>query len=220
MLNNSRFIEWNYIADGTERPLVFPDGCRDVLILRDATASRKVIHTELDFMPRVVALPAGIRITGYRLPPGVGISPNALDAIKVAPDRAEAIIGEACNERNDLEDAIAALAAPSATVKSAALALGVSKRTLQRLFRAHNQPPPEFWRLLARARRAAGMLSSRAPLAEIADTCGFSDQAHMSREFLRWFRRSPGDLRRAAPVIGLLSQPALGNWTGEQISTR
>lgn len=191
MQNKSRFMEWHYVTDEVEQSLVFPDGCRDVLILRAPDGPSKIIHTELDFTPRAIALPAGIRITGFRLRPGVTISPHALNAIRAETDRAEEIIGEACEERNDLEDAIEALAAPGATVKSVALNMGVSTRTLQRYFRERNQPPPDFWRLLARARRAAGMLASSAPLAEISDTCGFSDQAHMNREFLRWFRTSP-----------------------------
>jgi AraC-like DNA-binding protein len=81
-------------------------------------------------------------------------------------------------------------------------------------------PPPDFWRLLGRARRAAGRIASGARLAEVADDAGYSDQAHMTRELARWFGMSPGQLRRSAPALDALLQPALGNWTGEQISTR
>jgi hypothetical protein len=42
----------------------------------------------------------------------------------------------------------------------------------------------------------------------------------MTRDLARWFGMSPGLLRQSAPVLDALLQPALGNWTGEQISTR
>jgi len=220
MQSEGRFIAWWHQAERAEQAWVFPDGCRDILIFRGVNNRSEILLTGLDFWPRTVALPAGARIIGYRLRPGATVSSRALEAIRAHADRAETIIGEECGDHNDLDDAIDALAAPGATVEAAALQLGVSVRSLQRHFRMQEQPPPDFWRLLARARRAAGMLASCAPIAEIADECGFSDQAHMTREMARWFSVSPGSLRRTPLAIDLLRQPALGNWTAEQISTR
>lgn len=200
--------------------MVFPDGCRDVLIIRRPDGPDEIALTEFDFRPRTAALRPGAEITGYRLRPGAVVSPRALEAIAANHDRAETILGDECGGGSDLDDAIAALAAPGATVESVSQGLGVSIRTMQRHFLARNLPPPDFWRLLARARRAAGMLPFAAPLAEIASECGFSDQAHMTRDLVRWFGLTPAQLRRNAPVLDLLRQPALGNWTGEQISTR
>jgi AraC-like DNA-binding protein len=64
------------------------------------------------------------------------------------------------------------------------------------------------------------MLSLPVTLAEIACDCGYSDQAHMTREFVRWFGKTPTWLCRDVRLLDLLNQPALDNWTGEHISTR
>ena len=220
MGNDCRFIEWRHRTERTEHASVFPDGCRDVLIIRPGSGPEQVILTELDFSPRDVVLSEDIEITGYRLRPGAALAQTALQAIRVQTHQAQTILAEACGEASPVDEAISALCVPGISVDTAAEELGVSVRTLQRHFRAHRQPSPQFWSLLARARRAAGQLATSAPLAEIADACGFSDQAHMSRELMRWFGRSPAQLRRTDPVIEQLLQPALGNWTGEHSSTR
>lgn len=50
-----------------------------------------------------------------------------------------------------------------------------------------------------RVRRAAGLLlSSRRPLSEIAQECGFCDQAHFARSFKAVFKMTPGAYRRGA----------------------
>ncbi len=203
-----------------ERHVVFPDGCRDILVVCETDGSFEVILTEFDFRPRPAALRLGTEISGYRLRPGADVSGSVVEAIKSNPDLAETIIGDACGGWNDLDEAIAALTLPGATVAAVARSLGVSIRTMQRHFLSRNLPPPDFWRLLARARQAARLLHIAAPLAEVADECGFSDQAHMTRDFRRWFGQTPAQLLGNVSLLNILSQPALGNWTGEQISTR
>jgi AraC family transcriptional regulator len=42
------------------------------------------------------------------------------------------------------------------------------------------------------------ILASKAPLTDIALTCGFSDQAHLCRLFRRWIGRTPAAWRRDA----------------------
>ncbi|MBI1651000.1 hypothetical protein C6Y62_12440 [Hyphomicrobium sulfonivorans] len=44
---------------------------------------------------------------------------------------------------------------------------------------------------------------------------GYSDQAHMTREFVRWFGRSPEKLRQNPSAMSDLLQPGLGNWSEE-----
>ena len=145
-------------------------------------------------------------------PPAAPGAEGALHAVTVYPASVLRVLSGA--------NAGDALPLPGASVAGVARQSGLSLRSLQRRFQDRHLPPPEFWRLLARARRAVALLPTPAPLAEIAAECGFSDQAHMSRAMARWFGHSPAQLRRDAGLRLLLAQPALGNWTAEQISTR
>ena len=70
-----------------------------------------------------------------------------------------------------------------------------------------------------RAARPAA-LSVDLPLAAVAVSLGYSDQAHMTRDCLNWFGQSPARLRRDHAARAILAQPGLGNWTGVQISMR
>ena len=58
--------------------------------------------------------------------------------------------------------------------------------------------------MLARARKAARALYSSLGLAEIAELHGYADQAHMSREFKRWFNTSPSVLRNLPSILNQL----------------
>lgn len=216
-----RYHSWRFRAEAPERHIVFPDGCRDVLLIRGPEGGApRVRLTAFDLRPRPVLLPAGTEIAGYRLRPGAAPAPRLLAEIAADPGRAGAILAEGAGAWGELDDAIAALTAPGATVRAVSRALGVSARTMQRHFVARGLPPPEYWRLLARARRAAAALAGPGPLAEVAVECGFSDQAHMTRDCVRWFGIPPARLRADPATRGILAQPALGNWTGEQSSTR
>ncbi|SJZ82394.1 AraC family transcriptional regulator [Consotaella salsifontis] len=214
------FEKWFHRAEDESFPVVFPDGCRDVLIVRRKGEPAKVVFTEFDHRPRRAALTAGTEITGYRLRPGACIEPDALDALALEPEAAAIILTRALAVAAEIDEAIMALTKPHASLRRVSADLGVSPRTLQRRFRHLALPGPDYWRLLARARRAVAMLALPASLADIAGECGYSDQAHMTREFARWFGATPHGVRRNKHLFRLLSQPALGNWIGEQISTR
>ncbi|MFN3273322.1 MAG: helix-turn-helix domain-containing protein [Paracoccus sp. (in: a-proteobacteria)] len=214
------FQIWTHDVTGSTCAPVYPDGCRDVVIVRQATGRAQVRLTPFDLRPRLAALPAGSHLQGYRLRPGAQISDASLRAITIRPDRAAEIIANDLALSEDADLAIRALCIAGAGVAGVARDLGLSPRSLQRLFQALDLPPPDYWRLLARARQAVRHLGGPLPLAAIAADCGFSDQAHMTREVLRWFGQTPRQLRRDGAALTLLGQPALGNWTGEQISTR
>lgn len=227
--DGAAFLAWQHLATAPERTPVLPDGCRDVLVLHRAGAAPQVMLTAFDLCPRIAELAAGTLIEGFRLRPGAGIAPQVLaeiarDAERGSGDGAAEILGNALagleGRGGDVGTAIRLLAGPGESLASVARGLGLSPRSLQRRFREQGLPPPDQWRLLGRARRAAGQLAGAAPLAEIAAECGFADQAHMTRELARWFGASPERLRRDRALLELACQPALGNWTGEQISTR
>lgn len=67
-----------------------------------------------------------------------------------------------------------------------------------RAFRSSFGEPPHEYVIRRRVERAQGlMLSTDAPLSDIALECGLSDQAHLCRLFRRIVGQSPGGWRRA-----------------------
>jgi transcriptional regulator GlxA family with amidase domain len=77
--------------------------------------------------------------------------------------------------------------------------VGVSPRQLERLFRVSlGQSPAAFQRKLRLEYAKWLMLNSTRSLADIAISAGFSDSAHLSRDFKAAFRDTPRALRQKA----------------------
>lgn len=76
-------------------------------------------------------------------------------------------------------------------------AVGVSRFALLRAFRAKHGLPPYAYLNQHRVRRARVMIARGEPLAEVAVSVGFIDQAHLSRHFRRTVGVTPGEYRRA-----------------------
>ncbi len=76
--------------------------------------------------------------------------------------------------------------------------VGCSHRHLISVFRAHVGLPPRLMGRLLRFRRAHALVDAvhDTPLASIAVDCGYSDQAHMNRDFRQFVGCAPGVLRR------------------------
>ena len=87
---------------------------------------------------------------GYRLRPGLQV-----DVRHMAASDVTGVIADASQKQTDLSDAIAALGTDGTSANKIAKQLGVSLRTFQRQLARCDLPPPDFWRLLGRARRAA-----------------------------------------------------------------
>ena len=76
---------------------------------------------------------------------------------------------------------------------------GVSPHSLSRAFKDHVGEPPHSYVIQRRTDSARRLLETGdRPLAEIAFTCGFSSQSHMSTAFKKVFGVSPGAFRRRA----------------------
>lgn len=220
MKASAQYQKWEYQPSSTERSLVFPDGCRDILVFHSQGKRYRIVQTDLDFAPRTVSHRSSTAITGYRLRPGMAVTDNALAAIHAGEADPEQILASEPHLQPGLEPVIAALSDVSETFTCVIKNSGASARTLQRQFSRQGLPAPEYWRLLGRARRAAQLLSYPHRLAEIAADCSYSDQAHMTREFKRWFGLTPAKLRQDKDVLNEVCQSGLGNWTSEQISIR
>jgi AraC-like DNA-binding protein len=205
------YVRWSHSGGAAHQSRILPDGCRDVIVLAD---TGQIMLTALDLTPRPVWIAAGQRMEGYRLRPGAWVDPRDLERPLAATEIAGLIRYDA-----EVGEAIEALGGAT-TVAEVARQAGLSERSLQRRFADADLPPPAFWRMLGRARRAVALPVEDTPLADMAIDAGYADQAHMTRDFGRWFGLTPRQLKADARTRAALAQPGLGNWTGEQISIR
>ena len=64
--------------------------------------------------------------------------------------------------------------------------------------RAQGNLPPHSWLLHQRAERARSLIREGLSLVQAAAACGFADQSHMTRLFVRQFGFTPGAWQKAA----------------------
>lgn len=69
--------------------------------------------------------------------------------------------------------------------------LHISVRTLQRRLKEHGTSFAEVWRSVMKQQAAELLYRSEFPISEIAYELGYSDPAHFTRAFNRWFGESP-----------------------------
>lgn len=205
---------------------VMPDGCRDFIINGEQGKPKRFLLSPIMSTPDRVFANKGEMFIGIRLKPGAEISADILGKFP-QPDSLESLTELAyaaasiSRDASDMMQCLAMAASPA----TAASDLGVSLRTLQRHTMQKTGRSPDFWRRLARARKAVRCILSGVDLQEAALACHFSDQAHMTRELKSWFSLTPGAV---AASQGDKQHPA---WsichcgydtplTGEQISTR
>jgi AraC-like DNA-binding protein len=73
----------------------------------------------------------------------------------------------------------------------------LSRFQLIRQFSRWQGLPPFAWLQQQRLRQARRLIASGSPLAESAAACGFADQSHLHRYFMRSFGFTPGQWQRA-----------------------
>lgn len=75
--------------------------------------------------------------------------------------------------------------------------IGVSPTRLLRGFEAAYGLTPHRYQQSRRIAKARRMILAGTPLAEVASACGYADQSHLNRWFVRIHGTTPGRLRRA-----------------------
>lgn len=110
-----------------------------------------------------------------------------------------------------VSEALDCLQSGTPTNNDVATELGVSTRTLQRVVNKHTGKSPHFWFSVARVRRAARRLREFDRLTDAEAAFGFSNQAHMAREVVRWFGVTSGSIKvGGSEIFGQLQQSGYG----------
>ncbi len=215
---------WTYRSPDTIPRFIIPDGCQDLIHWSVPGERPRWSLSLLQDGIMTAGIPQGAELVGYRFVPGTELPKPALQ--NLMHDRSEdpdfTIIRVADAVVCDLRvtEALSAIAELPVSVEETAGALGVSRRTLERLLRRHTGRSPVFWSQLARVRAAARAVVAGHSQAELAYKVGYSDQAHMSRAVRRWFGVSPTKLIHRPDLTEQLFVPGYDAATGEQISTR
>lgn len=199
---------WHYEAVAPGQRVILPDGCVDVILAAHASGRVRVHASALMRVPTPVVLRAGAVYRGFRLAPGARIDGRAFATLapRLASDPTRVLPSLPEFTRRDpaLAEALTALA-EARDVRRAARGSGLHVRTLQRLVAQETGETPLFWLRLARARRAARAVAAGTPLADAAADFGFSDQAHLTRETVRFIGTTPGRLASSADIVRQLA---------------
>ncbi len=186
---------WSSVAETSKIFPVMPDGCRDLIIKQNPGSPPHLFVSHLMSTPQKIFAQKGTTFIGLRLKPGTSIAMHRLSGHPL-PDSIQGlteIAYDTASMSGNVSDMMRCLALATSPA-TAAGDLGVSLRTLQRHTMKETGRPPDFWRRLARARKAARLILSGALLHEAAQACPFSDQAHMTRELKCWFAMTPGEI--------------------------
>lgn len=206
---------WSFTsAAGCPPSVVLPDGCRDLIFTcSSGSAPGWKISQLFDSAFCTGEKSVAIHMTGYRFSPDTTIQSERLlrELEKLTPEdhgNIIALVSEFATGNNDVREALAYIAQGQKTVDQYARACGISRRSFQRLLLLNTGRSPVYWRQLARIRLAGRLLGKASSLAEAAADAGFSDQAHMSREFIRWFGIQPDRFRSDTILQKQLTEPA------------
>lgn len=147
---------------------------------------------------------------GHRFRPGIVLQESAVLSAVSELDvedsaRACARIDELVRVDARVQEALSSLAVCE-SVSAAARACGTSERSLERFVFQRTLRRPIWWKQLARVRRAARVMTTELPLADVALESGYADQGHMTRTFRRWFGVTPSQLRRDPALLELTDQ--------------
>lgn len=203
--------DWSFESFVRCRTSVLPDGCRDIIIREHKASDATWFVSDLSHSAYSVSTLAGVRMRGLRLKPGVRILETEFCSWMKGRDPITVFeadqLCEFCLVADNLTDALSCLSSNKHTVPCVARELGVSVRTLERLVKNGTGQTPYFWLSLGRIRRVGRAVIHCDSLVDVAMEAGFSDQAHMNREIMRWFKLTPSQIRTDPEIHHLLFEP-------------
>ncbi len=205
---------WRFNAPARSQGLVFPDGCRDLIVSLTPHATPACFVTSLADGVESPEFMAGQQFIGVRLHAGAQFDERAvLDRLTRHErfDGGDLLSAIGAEVRLDplVHEALAWLA-EAPRLDTARANLGLSTRSVERLMMSRTGWTPACWRNLARARRCAKALFGAEPLIVIAADHGYADQAHMTRDMRRWFGASPARIRSDKERFDALNHTGFG----------
>ncbi len=205
---------WRFTSVSRSHGLVFPDGCRDLIVSMPTHSRPACFVTSVADQVEMPEFMAGQRFVGVRLCAAAQFDEHALLGRLAGKERFDdsdllSAVGDEVHVEPLVHEALAWLA-DAPRLDAARTSLGLSVRSLERLLMSRTGRTPVFWRSLARARSCARAIFGAEPLIAIAADHGYADQAHMTREMQRWFGASPGRLRSEAGRFEALNHAGFG----------
>jgi len=211
-MENTIIEQWQYKTKIDNQSLVIPDGCRDVLLWSAKGKRPRLLITSLDEKSYYANIKAGDYLHGFRLKAGTKIDEAKLfGALEKSGDNLADIeekIRDFTTLSVNVKQALDCLASGVNSVNDAAVNLGVSNKTLQRIISKNTGRTPASWLCLARVRKSARVVGSSINLAQSAIAFGYSDQSHMNREFKRWLNITPAKINNEPEILEQLKNSA------------
>jgi len=202
-----------------ERHFVAPDGCADLIACFSRGRLQAVALQPPTLTAEVVSIEPDDALFGVRFQLGIGgallrsraqlelrlaaslsgADPRDVDTVsaRLTSFAAERVQQQAKAPPVWLMEALAEAQRHCGNVSVAELSryVGVSERSLHRGCLAWAGATPKSLLRVMRVRRAASLVTTAKPLAELAAELGFADQAHLSREMRELWGTSPASLR-------------------------
>ena len=185
-----------FLMGEIDRPfLLQPTGRANVfgVRLRWGAGTALVPGPATEWVGRTTTLDELWSIQGRRLLEGLGAVEGFGDRVRLAAAWLIRVTEAGAPVERRVQAALAALDR-GADLRRAAQASGVGSRHLERLFHAHVGRSPKVMQRLLRFQSAARVLYGGRPasgLAAVALECGYSDQAHLTREFREFAAITP-----------------------------
>jgi AraC-like DNA-binding protein len=200
-------------AEGwVEHPDGFLAGLDDTYALTETTGAQRGVQIDLspvgahlllrlpmhELAGRIVTLEALFGRAGMLLHEALASAPGWQRRFELLDDFFQSLLDDALSPVPSVTRALGRLRASGGSVRVEALAavVGCSRRHLAAGFREQVGVSPKLLGRILRFQRAVALSGTGPGWAEIAQRCGYYDQAHLIRDFNQFAGSSPGEFSR------------------------